>query len=164
MSFNEFRLKLMQVKLGNNKQFFEPVYKDNENQFLNEIATTFITWIDIIVFNTYDLTPKLAKELGIKIKQLCAEFETMFILKGKVDIAYIIKPEAILLDKDNINAHDAREILGEDILVGHIGNLDSTTLEGLDFIINEHAIFKEKPCYQIYEGFDKTQPLILQYT
>lgn len=160
MPTNELKTKIIQIKLGNNKKFIEPINFNDENLVLNDIATRLISGVEIIVFNTYDLTPHQSINLGAKIKQLCAEFDGTFILKGKIDVAYILRPDAVILDKQNIDIHHTREILGEDCLIGFLGEVSQD--ETPDFIINEHAFTKEIPIFKATEDINNPETLILQ--
>ena len=159
---NNFKTKIIKIKLGTPKQIAEPSFENDESNILDEVASLLINGVEVLVFNTYLLTPRKALTLGKKIKQLCAEFNAILLLKGKADVAFAIKPDAFILDKDNIDIHLAKEILGEDCLIGYLGNFDKNNPIKPDFIINGHAISEKTLVFRIFETKQYSKTLILQ--
>lgn len=157
---DSLKTKLIELKLSSKPILAEPELENNNDTALNKVADLLSQDIDIFIFNTEAITPKYAIEIGQKIKQLCAEFNTMFFLKGKVDVAYILNPDCILLDSNNLSIHHTKEILGEDILIGYIGNYPNTIPELPDFIIDGHAINSKTPVFKMIQTNKNLKTLI----
>ena len=57
-------------------------------------------------------------ELGRTIKLLCAEYNALFIVNDRVDIAYILEADGVHLGQDDIDVASARKILGNNAIIG----------------------------------------------
>ena len=77
---DSLKTKLIELKLSSKPILAEPLLENNNDVALNKVADLLSQDIDIFIFNTEAISPKYAIEIGQKIKQLCAEFATMFFL------------------------------------------------------------------------------------
>ena len=77
-------------------------------------------------------------ELAIKIKQLCSEFDALFIMKSRCDIACLCDADGICLSTGDLNITDAKKILKNDIIVGMHTDTEKGALDaiknGVDYI------------------------------
>ena len=57
----------------------------DENTILDKLAKKIISENCMVEFNPTNLTDKNAVKLGKKLKQLCAEFNSLLIIKDRID-------------------------------------------------------------------------------
>lgn len=91
---------------------------NSEDEFLDAIASALEGGVDILQFREKNMPARKIIELGGKIKQLCSEYNTMFIVNDRVDIAAILEADGVHLGQDDLDVKSARAILGENIIVG----------------------------------------------
>lgn len=127
----------------------------NDDDFLDSIADILSQNECIISFVKNNITDKKYIDLSRKIKILCSEFNSIFMVNSRADIAFITESSGIILNKDDISANDAAEILGENSFIGIITDkltCDDIADENIDFIlcenVNENEILNtDKPVF-----------------
>lgn len=127
----------------------------NDDDFLDSIADILSQNECIISFVKNNITDKKYIDLSRKIKILCNEFNSLFIINSRADIAFITESSGILLNRDDISVNDAKEILGENCFTGILTDKltgDDIANENIDFIlcenVNENEILNtDKPVF-----------------
>lgn len=112
--------KFSQTKLSN-KKLYLVTNSDNfesENDFLDAVASALKGGVDILQLREKNMPAKKLIELGKKIKQLCLEYETTFIVNDRVDIAAVLDADGVHLGQDDLDVKSARDILGDKCLIG----------------------------------------------
>ena len=56
--------------------------------------------------------------LAEKIKLICAQFEVIFLLTNRCDVAFALDCDGIVLEQNEIDGHIARHILGNEKIIG----------------------------------------------
>lgn len=91
---------------------------DSDDEFLDAIASALEGGIDILQLREKNMSAKKILELGKKIKQLCLQYDTIFIVNDRIDIAYMLEADGVHLGQDDLDIKAAREILGDKCIVG----------------------------------------------
>lgn len=119
--------KIMWGKLAANKSPLGDKYlylvtnSDNfatEDEFLDAVASALRGGVDILQLREKTMPAKKILELGKKVKQLCSEYGATFIVNDRIDIAAILDADGVHLGQDDLDVQSAREILGEEKIVG----------------------------------------------
>ena len=90
----------------------------DEDKILNDIAEKICGDFDILEVENGGMPDGKFLRICKKIKLLCAEFDAIFLIKSRCDIAFLCDADGVYLEQDDINIHCAREILGENSLIG----------------------------------------------
>lgn len=118
--WNKLKEKYNQIKL-NQKCLYLVTDSDKfktEDDFLDAIASALQGGVDILQLREKTKSAKKILELGKKVKQLCLQYNTTFIINDRLDIAAILEADGIHLGQDDLDVKSAREILGENVIVG----------------------------------------------
>lgn len=91
---------------------------DSDDEFLDAIASALEGGIDILQLREKTMSAKKILELGKKIKQLCLQYDTIFIVNDRIDIAYMLEADGVHLGQDDLDIKAAKEILGDKCIVG----------------------------------------------
>jgi thiamine-phosphate pyrophosphorylase len=74
-----------------------------------------------------------------KTKQLCEVFNASLLIRNRADIAYLSSADGVNLEQEGLDIHSARELLGEDFIIGLYTNTRESVIQsvkdGADFII-----------------------------
>lgn len=111
----ETQLKMVDKKLylvTNSDKF------NSDDEFLDAIASALEGGVDVLQLREKNMPAKKILELGYKIKQLCAQYDTTFIINDRIDIAKILEADGVHLGQDDLDVASAREILGTDAIIG----------------------------------------------
>lgn len=114
------RLKRGRYNL-NNKYLYLVTNSDkfnSDDEFLDAVASALKGGVDILQFREKNKPAKKIIELGKKIKLLCSEYNTIFIVNDRIDIAAVLEADGVHLGQDDLDVKSAREILGDKIIVG----------------------------------------------
>lgn len=123
----------------------------DETALLDRIAKALNFGTDILELEFDDVVFVNAIEIGKKIKLLCAEFNSLLIIKERSDIAFVLEADGIALNSSSIDIHSAKHILGENVLIGYNANTleEAYTAEslGADYIISNSNINVKIPVF-----------------
>lgn len=111
--YNKYMLENKKLYLVTNSDKFE-----TETDFLNAVASALKGGVDILQLREKTMSANKIIELGKKIKLLCAEYNTTFIVNDRVDIAYILEADGVHLGQDDMDVASARKILGNNAIIG----------------------------------------------
>lgn len=126
--------------LGNKKLCLiaNPDSFENEDDFLNAAASSLNGGVDIIQFSGHSMPSKKFIELGKKVKLLCAEYNVVFIIHDRADIAFILDADGIHLEQDSMDIIDVRKILGDNAVIGvstqDLNQIKKAENDGADYI------------------------------
>lgn len=109
---------------------------NNESILIDYIAQAITSGFKLIHLGSGNSTDSDFLKIAKKIKQICDEFDTTLIIKSRADIAYLISADGVILEQDDIDIGSAREILGEERIIGiYISNYDEFSVkDGADYI------------------------------
>lgn len=108
-------------KLNDNIRLYLVTNSDkfgSEDEFLDAIASALKGGIDILQFREKNMSAKKMVELGKKIKVLCSEYNTLFIVNDRVDIGAVLGADGVHLGQDDLDVQSAKIILGEKCIIG----------------------------------------------
>lgn len=91
---------------------------ESEDKFLDNIAQALDGGVDIVQLREKTAPAKTIIRLATKIKHLCAEYNALFIINDRVDIAHYVEADGVHLGQDDIDIKSAREILGNHAIIG----------------------------------------------
>lgn len=129
MKINKLRLK--------DKYFYLVVeynLLDDETTFLDFIATELENGAQIVQLNTTNKSTKETINTGKKIRELCSIYNALLVVNDRIDIAQTIEADGIFLDENSFDVNTARELLGENIIIG-----TNYITDNIDYIITETA-------------------------
>ncbi len=132
-------MKINQLRLLNKKEYL--IVNSNQfssdNDFLDFIASKLEQGTQIIQLDEKHFDDKKTIEIGKRIRELCSIYEALFVINSRLDIAQIIDADGVHLEENGITPHQARELLGENAIIG-ISAKDTTEITNeIDYIITE---------------------------
>ena len=131
--FNLLKLEKKKLYLITSSEKF--VSKDD---FLDAIASALQGGVDIIQLREKSIPDNVIVEIGHKIRTLCDEFGATFIINDRADIAKIVQADGVHLGYDDISIADAREVLGENAIIGKTthdpDDIEKAINDGADYI------------------------------
>ncbi len=113
MKINKIRLKGKKLYLVTNSDSFK-----TNDEFLNSVASALDGGVQIIQLREKNSDAKRIIELGKKIRELCSIYNALLIINDRIDIAQIVHADGVHLGQDDIDIKSAREILGENMIIG----------------------------------------------
>nr|QGT49875.1 hypothetical protein Melaina855_2620 [uncultured Candidatus Melainabacteria bacterium] len=132
--FNLLKLEKKKLYLITNSDKF--VSKD---EFLDATASSLQGGVDIIQLREKSIPDGVLVEIGRKLRTLCDEYGATFIVNDRADIALIVEADGVHLGQNDISIADAREILGENAIIGKsTSNTDEiikAVKDGADYVI-----------------------------
>jgi thiamine monophosphate synthase len=137
------RDNIIKLKLENKNQavYVANIDVENIDVLLDNIAKELYSGADIIIFDANLMSDdRMCIEVANKIKLLCGEFDASFFIKGRADIAYIVRSDGILLDNTDVYPEYAHEISGHNSILGFVGEPDVNN-DLIDFIIDDKVLF-----------------------
>lgn len=111
--YNQIKLSDKKLYLVTNSDSF-----DSDDKFLDAIASALEGGVDILQLREKTMTAKRILELGKKIKQLCLQYGTTFIINDRIDIAALLEADGVHLGQDDLDVQAARDILGANAIIG----------------------------------------------
>ncbi len=131
--------KLTKLILQKKQTYYKINIKDfkNENELLDNIGYNLNCGTDVIELDCNTKASEIIK-ISKKIKLLCGEYNSLFIIKNRADIAFITDSDGIILSQDELGINDVKRLLDENKLIGkeitNTDQLENTISEGYDFI------------------------------
>lgn len=111
--YNQLKLAEKYLYLVTNSDRFE-----TEDEFLDAVASSLEGGVDILQLREKHMPANKVLALGRKLKQLCLQYNTTFIVNDRVDIAAILEADGVHLGQDDLDVKSAREILGANAIIG----------------------------------------------
>ena len=118
--WDKLKEKYNQIKLADKKLYLvtnSDKFK-SEDAFLDAIASALQGGVDILQLREKTMNANKILAVGEKIKQLCLEYNTTFIVNDRIDIAVLLEADGVHLGQDDLDVNSAREILGPNCIVG----------------------------------------------
>lgn len=91
---------------------------NSDDAFLDAVAAALKGGVDMVQLREKNSSANRIIELGRTIKLLCAEYNALFIVNDRVDIAYILEADGVHLGQDDVDVASARKILGSSAIIG----------------------------------------------
>ncbi len=113
MNIKKYLLDKRKLYLVTNSDSFK-----SDDEFLDRVALALKSGVDIIQLREKNRPAKEIVELGYKIRELASNFNALFIVNDRIDIAKIVKADGVHLGQDDISLKTAREILGDEFIIG----------------------------------------------
>ena len=113
LDLKKYMLKNRNLYLVTNSDGFE-----SDDKFLDAVAAALSGGVDIIQLREKKSDARRIIQLGHKIRQLTSLYNALFIINDRVDIAKIVKADGVNLGQDDVEIGYARDILGDDKIVG----------------------------------------------
>jgi thiamine monophosphate synthase len=101
---------------------------------LDNIAKQILENPSIIILDGQAIGDNCFLTLARKIQNLCAEFDSIVIIKNRVDITLLAEADGIVFDSTGIDVNEAKHLLHENILIGY-EQITSEKLFETDFYI-----------------------------
>lgn len=124
MNINTYRLKNKFLYLITNTNKF----KDNAS-FIDAVALALQNGINIVQLNENNSHDCEIIKIGKILRTLCSEFNALFIVNNRVDIAYLTAADGVHLGQKDINIVQARKILGNQSIIGITTHSQEQALE-----------------------------------
>ena len=149
---DKFNKLCKELKLNNKNNYLVINKINNEDAFLDGLASSLNNGTDFVEFNPTFYPTQQAILLGRKIQQLCLEFDAIFVITERADIAFTLDADGIIISPDSFTPHQAKEILGEKALMGIVCSNE----DELNFALkNEYDFIKTLNFVNINEKFGK---------
>jgi len=113
MKINKLRLQDKKLYLVTNSDKFE-----SDDAFIDAVAAALKGGVQIVQLREKNRPANEIIALGKKIRMLCSEFDALYIVNDRIDIAQITNADGVHLGQDDIDVHSAREILGGNFIIG----------------------------------------------
>lgn len=113
MNIKKYMLDKRKLYLVTNSDKF-----NSDDEFLDRVALALKNGVDIIQLREKSRPAKEIIELGFRIRELASNFNALFIVNDRIDIAKIVKADGVHLGQDDISYCAAREILGDEYIIG----------------------------------------------
>ncbi len=113
MNIKKYMLENRKLYLVTNSDKF-----NSDNEFLDRVALALKNGVDIIQLREKNRPAREIIELGLRIRELASNFNVLFIVNDRVDIAKMVNADGVHLGQDDVSLHCAREILGEKSIIG----------------------------------------------
>ncbi len=113
MDIKKYLLKDKRLYLVTNSDGF-----DTDAEFLDKVALAIKSGVDIVQLREKTKPASKIIQYGRVIRQLTSEYGALFIVNDRVDLAQILNADGVHLGQDDIDIHSAREILGEEKIIG----------------------------------------------
>jgi len=113
MNIKKYLLDKRKLYLVTNSDAFK-----SDDEFLDRVALALKNGVYIIQLREKNRPAKEIIELGYKIRELSSNFNALFIVNDRIDIAKIVKADGVHLGQDDISLKAAREILGDEFIIG----------------------------------------------
>lgn len=131
--YNQIKLADKHLYLVTNSDQFE-----SEDAFLDAVASALEGGVDILQLREKTMPANKILPLAKKLKQLCLQYDTTFIINDRIDIAALVEADGVHLGQDDLDVQSAREILGSNAIVGISTHAPEQALkavaEGADYI------------------------------
>ncbi len=131
--FNLLKLEKKRLYLITDSEKF--ISKDD---FLDAIASALQGGVDIVQLREKIIPDSVVVEIARKVRTLCDEYGATFLVNDRPDIARIAEADGVHLGQDDISVEDAREILGQNAIIGkschNTDEIISAVNEGADYV------------------------------
>lgn len=130
----------------------------SKDEFLDAIASALQGGVDILMLREKIIPDNVIVELGHKLRILCDEFGTTFIINDRADIAHIVEADGVHLGENDISVQDAREVLGHNAIIGKTATNPDEVIQavndGADYVTIVSESMDFKTIQWLYENID----------
>ncbi len=138
--------KINKLLLKDRKNYHIVTLNDitDENNFLNKTAEILKNGCDVLEFDGTNLSSSELFSVAKKLRNLSGVFNSLLIIKDRIDIAKLSGADGVCLDRNSIPASEAYKLTENHLLLGCHANDEiwenKTNTDNLDFIVSSIAI------------------------
>ncbi len=154
-------MKINKLRLLNRRKYtiVNSENYNSENDFLDAVALSLEQGSQIIQLCEKHFNDKKTIELGKKVRELCSIYGALFIIWQRADLVQILNADGIHLDENSISIHMAKELLGENIIIGKSINTEEEITNAIkndaDYIFIKNTVKTYKIPHFIYNEIKK---------
>ncbi len=110
--------------------------KKSDELFLNTLEEAIKGGVSIIQLREKELSSREFYKLGLKVQNLCKEYEIPFLINDRIDIALALDADGVHLGQEDLEVRFARKILGKEKIIGlSLKNLEQLKdIDGADYL------------------------------
>ena len=102
------------------------------SSLLDDVADALAGGVTAVQLRAKTLSDREALWLARKMRELCTEASALFIVNDRIDIALASAADGVHLGVDDLPLEAARQIGGEEFIIGYSPETDDQTTEGSD--------------------------------
>lgn len=102
------------------------------SSLLDDVADALAGGVTAVQLRAKTLSDREALWLARKLRELCTEASALFIVNDRIDIALASAADGVHLGVDDLPLEAARQIGGEEFIIGYSPETDDQTTEGSD--------------------------------
>ncbi len=89
----------------------------NSTYFLDEIVTKINSGFNLFIVSFSGLDDASAFSILKSARQLVAEYDCLFIVSGRIDLAYALKADGVYLDNTHLEFNNFKEFFSENFIL-----------------------------------------------
>lgn len=119
MSFKA-QLYSRQKKLENKKLYLvtDRSKFEDDNTFLDAVSSAVKGGVSIVQLREKNASTKKFIELAKVLKEICSQYDALFIINDRIDVAMAVGADGVHLGQDDMDIYTARKILGDAAIIG----------------------------------------------
>lgn len=137
--------------------------KFSDERFLNIVKSAIKGGVSVVQLREKELNSREFYALALKLKVLCDEFQTPFIINDRVDIALAVGASGVHLGQEDLPVSTARKLLGKNKIIGlsvkTLSQLENA--KGADYV-GCGAVFQSSTKESLVIGVEGLQALCKQ--
>ena len=137
---DEFNLKEKKIYLITD-------YKLDFNILVEKVKIALENGVKIVQYRAKEKTTRVMCEEAKILKKLCDEYNAIFIINDRVDIALLVNAHGVHLGREDMKISEARKILGKEKIIGGTAHNEEEAIEaindGADYL-GVGALYKSK--------------------
>ncbi|WP_194191166.1 thiamine phosphate synthase [Clostridium chrysemydis] len=85
---------------------------------LKKVREALESGVSLVQYRDKDVSTKVMVERSKKIKDLCDEFNSIFLVNDRIDVALAVDADGVHVGQDDMTCKEARKILGSEKIIG----------------------------------------------
>lgn len=85
---------------------------------LKKVREALESGVSLVQYRDKDVSTKVMVERSKKLKDLCDEFNSIFLVNDRIDVALAVDADGVHVGQDDMNCKEARKILGLEKIIG----------------------------------------------
>jgi thiamine-phosphate pyrophosphorylase len=114
--------KLLKAKRFEGRHLYLVTDRTNfntEDSFLDTIVSAIKGGVSIVQLREKTATTKEFTRIARSVRTICAEFDALFIINDRIDIAMAVEADGVHLGQDDMDIVTARRLLGDFAIIGN---------------------------------------------
>ena len=95
---------------------------DNSDNFLDLLTQKIKSGFNLFIISFSHLNDSFAFSVLKNARQLLAEYDVLFLIRGRIDFAISLKADGAFLDDTHLNIESFKEILDENFIIASSAN------------------------------------------